>query len=126
MIDIKQHGTTTVGIITEAEVDPMKRVLRRLGITAKKGPGEWLETIERFMHLDKLIIDDKFVGVAKLHEADTYDLDTGKKISVEKAKKKYDKAVDNAIKDWQIAMIKEIHRANPDTFAEAMTKAGIL
>lgn len=120
MIDIKQHGTTTVGIITEAEVDPMKRVLRRVGIKVDRGPGEMARTMQNFMHLEKLFIDDKFVGVAKLHEADTYDLDTGKKIAVGKAKKKYDNAVTRAIKDWQVAMLREIHRANPETFRDAI------
>lgn len=120
MIDIKQHGTTTVGIITESESDALKRVLRRVGIKAQNGPGEWVRTMENFLHLDKLFIDDKFVGVAKLNEADTYDLDTGKKIAVSKAKQKYDNAATRAIKDWQVAMLREIHRANPETFRDAI------
>ena len=120
MIDIKQHGTTTVGIITESETDAIKRVLRRLGIKIDRGPNEMARTMQNFMHLEKLFVDDKFVGVAKLNEADTYDLDTGKKIAVGKAKRQYDKALTNAIRDWQVAMLKEIHRANPETFKDAI------
>ena len=72
-----------------------------------------------FKHLD---MKTKYTGTVVCDERDEYDSAIGESLAVKKAMDNHHAAFIRTIKRWQVAMLKKIYDANPDTFEEALTK----
>ena len=69
-----------------------------------------------------LDMKSRYTGTVICDERDEYDASVGESLAVKKAMDNHHNAFVKAIKRWQVAMLKKIYMANPDTFEDALAK----
>ena len=74
------------------------------------------------MSFSCLDMKGRYTGTVVCDERDEYESAIGESLAVKKAMDNHHAAFIRAIKRWQVAMLKKIYDANPDTFEEALTK----
>ena len=94
--------------------DAIKRIEKRF-FTANNDAEEYM-----LPNMDKALMQDKFASSVRLADGDTYSEAEGESLAVKKNMEKHNRAFNKAITDWQVAMLREIHRANPETFRDAI------
>lgn len=126
----KEERQITVAVMTNTEGFARAKILKKFGIANRFlggfsgifGFGEPTD-IERALCIDKLKMRDKYTAVVKCQNGDTPDEQVGEAEARKKALGNIKKAEQKAYKKWQVAMLKKIKEANPDTFANAVEEA---
>lgn len=115
------HSTSkkTEAIIQDTDKDAIKHISRVLGVNLLKYDTNW-DTM--LLHTDKLIMNSEYHGNTVCDDRDDFNVNTGKGVATKKAKANHNKAFKKALIRWQVAMIKTIIKASPDTFEVALHK----
>lgn len=126
----KEQRQITVAVMTNTEGFARAKILKKFGIantflcgfSGIFGFGEPTD-IEKALCIDKLKMKDKYSAVVKCQNGDIPDEQIGEQEARKKVLNNLKKAEQKAYKKWQVAMLKKIKEANPDTFANAVTEA---
>lgn len=128
-INRSERKKSTTAIIEGSRADALRAVLKRLGVNEVEYDSESgiitvcpVQTAE-CMNVDKLFMNDTYLGTTFCHKDDVYDEKVGEDVAVKKAMDNHKAAFKRAIVRWQVAMIKDIMKASSNTFEEALEKA---
>ena len=72
------------------------------------------------------LMKKSYAGVAKCNPEDKFDRKTGCSLAAKRAMEKHKKAHTNAIKEWQVAMLKAVRNVCPSTFDSIIENKGYI
>ena len=102
----ENKGTVTV-IIKECSTDALDTIIKRFNDD---------------MVVEKAIMPNTFVGVARCSEEDTFDAKIGGRIASKRAMDAHKKAYTNAIKGWIKAMLRAVRDVSPAIYDDIMVE----
>lgn len=125
MLEISRDSNkkSTTAVIENARHDALNhvhKVFNSYSVNHQKS--EDAEAISKCPCGDKLLMSDKFYGTVSLDPRDEYDEHVGESLAVKKAMGNHNRSYHNALKRWQVQMLKLVYAANPVTFMQSVDK----
>lgn len=108
-----EKGATTA-ILESCDFDAVTKIERVLGLDILDG-----EEFTNF-NLDKALMSESISATVRCSADDVFDETEGRKLAIKKVMSKHNKQFKRAIRNWQIAMLRNIIKVCPDTFDEAL------
>ena len=115
----KRGKKVTTAIVTDCEMDAVRRIHKRFFANEQD---DCCPKCCGIPHEEVAIINDKFISSVRLADGDEYSEELGESLAVKKNMEKHQNAFKKAIVRWQVAMLKDIKRVQPETFEEAFNK----